>query len=131
MNIKNKVLSAAAFSALAMSSSVFAAVGGGATIHNAASLTFSGGQVTAHVNVIVSTIGSQPDIELNSSSTVNSGESVNLTYTITSNSNGSDNYNLTVGTTDVGVTAPSNLLLSPTPLTLGSSIVLNPISHIF
>lgn len=124
MKIKNQLLTAAAVSALAMSSSVFAATGGGATIHNAANLTFSGGQVTAHVNVKVRTIGTQPTILLDSATSTNGGESVVVNYTITSNSNGSDNYNLTVTTTDVGVSAPSNLLLSPNPITLGASIAL-------
>ena len=112
----------AAFAVLAISSgSVLADVGGGATIHNAASMSFSGGQVTASVNVSVLTIGTAPTFTAADQS-ANGGESVNLTYNITSNSNGSDVYDLAVTTNDTNVTAPSSLSVTPTPITLGASI---------
>lgn len=121
MNIKKQLLTAAALSSLAMSSSVFAATGGGATIHNAASLTFSGGQVTDSVDVAVLTIGSIPTFAATDED-VNSGDTISVTYTITSNSNGADTYDLVVSTTDTDVSAPSALSIVPASIELGASI---------
>jgi uncharacterized repeat protein (TIGR01451 family) len=102
-----------------------AATGGGATIHNAATLSFSGGQVTAHVDVEVLTIGSVPSFTAISES-ANAGDSVNVTYTITSNSNGSDIYDLAVSTNDTDVSAPAALAVTPPQVTLGGSITSRP-----
>jgi len=125
MNIKNKILGATVFSTLAMSSSVFAAVGGGATIHNAASMTFTGGQVTDSVNVAVLTIGSAPTF-LSTNQTANAGDVVNITYNITSSSNGSDIYALSASTNDTDVGAPSAFSITPSTVTLGASITSRP-----
>ena len=107
------------------SAGVLAAVGGGATIHNAATLTFNGGQVTAHVDVEVRTIGTAPTITA-TTVVANAGDDVSVTYTITSNSNGSDIYDLTVSTNDIDVGAPSSLTITPPQVTLGGSITSRP-----
>ena len=106
-------------------SQALAATGGGATIHNAATLSFTGGQVTAHVDVEVLTIGSAPTI---TSETVvaNAGDNVVVQYSIVSNSNGSDIYDLTVSTNDTDVGAPASLTISPPQVTLGGSITSRP-----
>ena len=98
-----------------------ALTGGGATIHNAASLTYSGGQVTDSVDVSVLTVGAAPTFT-STNQTVNGGDSASITYTITSNSNGSDVYTLGVSTNDTDVTAPAALSISPNLVTLGASI---------
>lgn len=123
--IRKYFLQASAILAMGLSSSVFAATGGGAIIHNAASMTFTGGQVTAYVNVEVLTIGTTPSFT-STNTVANSGDSVNITYTITSNSNGSDIYDMSVSTNDTDVTAPAALSLSPTQVTLGGSITSQP-----
>ncbi len=125
-NLRGSLLGAAAVASLVYGGSAFAAVGGGATIHNAASLTFSGGQVTSSVDVGVETIGTQPTIVLDAGQTLdfNAGQAVSVDYLITSNSNGSDNYNLNASTTDTGVSAPGAVTIT-TPVTLGASIVLS------
>jgi hypothetical protein len=121
MRIKHTLISAAAIAGLAMSGSAFANVGGGATIHNAASLTFSGGQVTDSVDVSVLTIGIAPSFSAPSPS-VNSGDVVNVSYQVTSNSNGSDSYDFVASTNDTGVSAPTGVSIAPSPLVLGGSI---------
>ena len=80
-----------------LSSGAMAATGGGATIHNAATLTYnSGQQVTDWVDVDVLTIGTDPSFELTTAGpfVVNAGETITLAYTITANANGSDSYSL-------------------------------------
>ena len=93
----------------------------GATIHNAASLTFSGGQVTDSVDVEVATLGTLPTIS-SVDVDANAGETVNVTYTLTSNSNGVDTYTLDVDTDDTGVSAPASESVNPTSIILGASI---------
>lgn len=110
---------------LGTQSGAIAATGGGATIHNAATLAFNGGEVTAHVDVEVLTIGSAPTFDAVSQS-VNAGDTVDITYTITSNSNGSDTYDLSVSTNDANVSAPTALSVSPPQLVLGASITSRP-----
>ena len=81
-----------ALAALSTTGHALATTGGGATIHNAATMTFgTGQQVTASVDVEVRTIGAAPTI---TSETVvaNAGDSITVNYTITGNSNGSDIY---------------------------------------
>ncbi len=122
----NRFMTALAGLALLVASPMLiAATGGGATIHNAATLTFSGGQVTAHVNVEVLTIGSVPTFTAVSES-ANAGDSVNVSYTITSTGNGSDVYDLTVSSNDTDVSAPSALSIAPPQVTLGGSITSRP-----
>ena len=115
-----RIISAAAL--LLAASAGWAATGGGATIHNAATLTFSGGQVTDWVNVEVRTIGSAPNIAVdNANVDTNAGDTGTLTYTVTSTSNGSDDYSLAVNSTDTDVGAPG-LTITPPVITLGASI---------
>jgi uncharacterized repeat protein (TIGR01451 family) len=121
MTIKNKLLTSAAIASLSMTGSVFAATGGGATIHNAASLTFSGGQVTDSVDVEVATIGTLPTIT-SVDVDANAGETVNVTYTLTSTSNGVDTYTLDVSTNDTNISAPDSSSVNPTSVILGASI---------
>ena len=115
---------AASLSGLAfVVSGAHAAVGGGATIHNAATLSFSGGQVTASVQVVVDTIASAPVFTVDQPNIdVFAGDTANYVYTITSTSNGSDTYSLVLGTTDVDVAAPSAVNISPANVVLGASI---------
>ncbi len=104
-------------------SAAHAAVGGGATIHNAATLTFSGGQITASVQVTVDTLASTPVFSVDQTNIdVYAGDTANYLYTLTSTSNGSDTYSLTLATTDTDVTAPGALNIAPAALVLGASI---------
>ena len=111
---------------LSGSAAVMAATGGGATIHNAATLTFSGGQVTSSVDVAVETIGSAPTFTVSGNQSANPSQTASLTYTITSTSNGSDVYGLAVNSTDTDVGAPANLQITPPTITLGASITSRP-----
>ena len=105
--------------------SALASVGGGATIHNVATMNFDGGQVSAHVNVQVLTVGSTPTIVATSEQAF-SGDTVVVTYSVTNTSNGSDTFDLQVSTNDTGVGAPANLAIAPASLTLGASITSQP-----
>lgn len=110
---------------LLLAGQVFAATGGGATIHNVARLSFTGGEVVAWVNVEVATIATAPTIT-SVSTTVNSGDSTSIVYTVTSNSNGKDTYNFSASSNNVGVGAPGGLTVTPSAgLTLGASIVIS------
>lgn len=111
--------------ALTSTGQALATTGGGATIHNAATMSFSGGQVTASVDVEVLTIGTAPTIT-SETVTANAGDSVTVTYTITGNSNGSDIYDLTVSTNDTDVGAPSSLTITPPQVTLAGSVTSRP-----
>lgn len=102
-----------------------AATGGGATIHNAATLTFSGGRVTAHLNVSVLTVGSAPTFAAVSQS-AHAGDTLDISYAITSNSNGSDTYDLVVTTVDTDVSAPAALAITPPRIVLGATITSRP-----
>ena len=114
-----------ALAALTSTGQALATTGGGATIHNAATMSFSGGQVTASVDVEVLTIGTAPTIT-SETVTANAGDSVTVTYTITGNSNGSDIYDLTVSTNDTDVGAPSSLTITPPQVTLAGSVTSRP-----
>lgn len=104
-------------------SGAHAAVGGGATIHNAATLSFSGGQVTASVQVTVDTVASPPVFDVDFTNIdVFAGDTANYVYTITSTSNGADTYSLVLGTTETDVSAPGATSISPTSVVLGASI---------
>jgi len=95
---------------------------GGATIHNAATLTFTGGTVVASVDVSVQTIASAPAISVDlTAKTVAAGDPYTFTYSVSSNSNGSDTFSFTAGSTNsVNISAPG--LPAITSLTLGASI---------
>lgn len=111
----------AAAGACLLGNTALAATGGGATIHNAATLTFSGGEMTATVDVAVLTVGSAPVISVSGPSNANAGDTATLTYTITSTSNGLDSYTLSASSTDSNVAVPT-LAVTPPVITLGASI---------
>ncbi len=123
--MKKLLAMTAALAGLTFGGGVHASTGGGATIHNAATLSFNGGQVTAHVDVEVRTIGTAPTITAETV-VANAGDSVTVTYTITGNSNGSDIYDLTVSSNDTDVGAPSSLTITPPQITLAGSVTSRP-----
>jgi len=97
---------------------------GGATIHNAATLTFAGGTVTASVNVTAVTIAAAPTITVDSvANNVNANQAFTYTYTITNNANGADTLGLTAASANNGVTGPASLNVNATG-TLNTSLVL-------
>lgn len=110
---------------IALGTAAHANTSGGATIHNAATLTYNGTQqVTDSVNVSVLTIGSDPTIVLTSTGpfTLNAGDSITLNYTITATANGSDSYSLSaVNSTTSGMSAGSTFNVSTNTLTLGAA----------
>ncbi len=101
---------------------------GGSTIHNAATLTFTGGTVTASVDVDVLTIAAAPTITVDvTAQTVDAGQDATYVYTITNTSNGSDVFGFTASSADVGMTGTPTLdvngtATNATSLTLGGSI---------
>lgn len=123
--ILNKRWIAVAASVLLMAASGTAhavITAGGASIHNAATLTFSGGKVTASVNVAVKTIAAIPTISVNSvAQSVNAGQTASYIYTIRNNANGSDVITLTGASVDANTTGAATLTV-PTSVTLGGSI---------
>lgn len=115
---------------IALGTSAYANTSGGATIHNAATLTYNGTQqVTDSVNVSVLTIGSDPAIALTSTGpfTVNAGDTITLNYTITATANGSDSYSLAaVNSTTSGMSAGSTFNVSTNTVTLGAAFTTQP-----
>jgi hypothetical protein len=107
---------------------------GGATIHNYATLTFTGDPtgIKAAVNVAVQTVAATPSVvKSTADETVPSYATANYTLTVTSTSNGADTFNLALSSTDVNTAgAPSkSFLLNGTPvtsLTLGASVTSQP-----
>jgi uncharacterized repeat protein (TIGR01451 family) len=77
-----------------------AATSADATIFNKATLTYSGGTVTAGVSVSVALVGAAPTLSAPADDSVASGGTVQYTYTITNNSNGRDTFNLTSGSVE-------------------------------
>ena len=101
----------------------WSAVGGGAVIHNAATLSFAGGQVTVFVEVTVSTVASAPVFDVNPTNIDSYPGSVSdFLYTISATSNGSDTYNVSTSSVDAGVSAPAALTITPASVVLGASI---------
>lgn len=101
----------------------WSAVGGGAVIHNAATLSFAGGQVTVFVEVTVSTVASAPVFDVNPTNIDSYPGSVSdFLYTISATSNGSDTYNVSTSSVDAGVSAPGALTITPASVVLGASI---------
>jgi len=97
---------------------------GGATIHNAATLTFSGGTVTASVNVTAVTIAAAPTITVDSvANNVNANQGFTYTYSITNNANGADTLSFTAASANNGVTGPATLNVAGTG-TLSTSLLL-------
>jgi len=101
---------------------------GGATVHNAATLTFTGGSVTASVDVKVNTIAAAPTITVDLvAQSVNGGGIATYVYTITNNANGTDTLSFAAASGDAGVAGAPTLNvngtgLNNTSLTLGGSI---------
>ncbi|MDX8377314.1 MAG: hypothetical protein R8L53_04755 [Mariprofundales bacterium] len=113
----------------ALPSAAMAAItAGGATIHNAATLTFTGGTAYAQVNVGVQTIASAPTIAVDSvAQSVNANTAATYTYTITSNTNGSDSFSFAAAVADQYTVAVAGLNVNATgtastTLTLGASV---------
>ncbi len=130
MNVKKRL--AAPLLALAMLALPGAAqaviTAGGATIHNAATLTFTGGTARAQVNVGVQTIASAPTIAVNTTAqSVDANASATYTYTVTNNANGSDTFSFNGTSVDQNTTGAATLNVAATgtastSLTLGASI---------
>lgn len=116
--------------ALGMAQQAMANTAGGATIHNVATLSYSGGgaPVKAAVSVAVQTVAALPTVvKSTADQTVPAYSNADYTFTVTSNSNGSDNYALTLSSTDSNTAASPGLsfLLAGSPvssLTLGASV---------
>jgi uncharacterized repeat protein (TIGR01451 family) len=116
-----------AVATLISAGSAHALTGGGATIHNAATLTFNGGQtVTSWVNVSVSTIGTTPTFTVDPGATVSASDTQVINYTITSNANGTDSYSISPNSIDTGVGAPASLTSSVAAITLGATFTSAP-----
>ncbi len=101
---------------------------GGASIHNAATLTFTGGTVTASVDVSVNTIATAPTITVDSvAQSVNGGQNATYIYTVRNNANGADTFTFAANSADVGVAGVPTLNVNgtatnATSLILGGSI---------
>lgn len=99
MKMKNLAKALVATAGLSLGSIAFAATGGGATIHNSATLTYGAGlKVSAKVDVQVKTVPAAPTIETLTSLPVSAvpGQVVDIDYRITSASNGFDAYNMQI-----------------------------------
>ncbi len=119
------VLPLMAFGMLALPTAAQAVItAGGATIHNAATLTFTGGTVTASVDVKALTVASAPTIAVNATTAnVYANQSVTYTYTITNNANGTDTFSFTAASVDAGVAGAPGLNVNATG-TVNTSLVL-------
>lgn len=131
MKLKNLVTTLAVTAGLSMGSVAFAATGGGATIHNAATLTYGAGglKITAKVDVLVKTIPTAPAFEILTSSpiTTAAGETVTINYRISSNANGKDEYNFTgVNANPNGIDDISNPVFNPSNVQLNASVTTIP-----
>lgn len=112
--------------AMGMAQQAMANTAGGATIHNVATLSYSGGgaPVKAAVSVAVQTVAALPSVvKSTADQTVAAYSNADYTFTVSSNSNGSDSYALTLASTDTNTAAGPGLsfLLSGSPV---SSVVL-------
>ncbi len=123
MNTKKQTLRASLLAAgIIASGGAMADTGGGATIHNAATLTYAAGVVTDSVNVEVLTVGASPSITVdNVSPSANGGDTYTATYTITSNSNGTDSYSIAASSVDTGTVGAPTLTPSTSSISLGAS----------
>lgn len=130
MNVLAQGVSLAIIAAAFGSAPALANTAGGATIHNAASLTYSGGgaPIVAAVNVAVQTIASAPSIVKNTADiTVISYGTADYQFVVTSTSNGSDAFALSLSSvdTDTAGTPGISFLLGGSPVasvTLGASV---------
>lgn len=123
MKALTKVLVTLVSAVVLLPVTAWSAVGGGAVIHNAATLSFAGGQVTVFVEVTVSTVASAPVFDVNPTNIDSYPGSVSdFLYTISATSNGSDTYNVSTSSVDAGVSAPGALTITPASVVLGASI---------
>lgn len=105
---------------------------GGSTIHNAATLSFTGGTATSSVDVNVNTIASAPNITVDAvAQSVNANQNATYTYTITNTANGTDVLSFAANSTNVGTTGAATLNVNgtatnATSLTLGGSVASQP-----
>ncbi|HEX6591613.1 MAG TPA: hypothetical protein VF050_06410 [Moraxellaceae bacterium] len=117
-------------SGILMSHQAYANTAGGATIHNFATLTYTGNAtgIKAAVNVAVQTVASEPTMTAPTlAQTVPSYGTADYTFTVTSTSNGADTFALALSSTDSNTSgAPgTSFLRGTTPitsLTLGGSV---------
>jgi hypothetical protein len=114
--------------ATAVSGQAYANTAGGATIHNVATLSFTGGSNVAAVDVGVQTVAAMPTAAVTpSAQNVIAYATASYTVTLTSNSNGADTIHLALTSVDNNTTGAPGLtfLLNGTPVTsvnLGASI---------
>lgn len=117
-------------SGILMSHQAYANTAGGATIHNYATLTYTGNAtgIKAAVNVAVQTVASQPSVvKSTADQTVPSYGTADYTFTVTGTSNGADSFALALLSTDANTSGtPSvSFLQNGSPvssLTLGGSV---------
>lgn len=112
--------------AMGMTQQALADTAGGATIHNVATLSYSGGgaPVKAAVNVAVQTVAAAPSVvKSTADQTVPAYSNADYAFTFTSNSNGSDSFALILSSSDTNTSAAPGLgfLLNGSPV---SSVVL-------
>lgn len=120
----------ALLSALLAAPQAFANTAGGATIHNYASLTYTGNStgIKAAVNVGVQTVAATPAVvKSTADQTVPSYGTADYTFTVTSTSNGADTFSLALASADVNTAgAPGKSFLlngtAVTSITLGGSV---------
>ena len=108
---------------------VLAATAGGATVHNVATVSFSGNTATDSEDVIVGTLATDPTITVDTTAqTVAPSATATYTYTFTNNANGSDTFGVASASVDAGISGPPTLNLNGsgtanTSITLGATIV--------
>lgn len=118
--------------AIGISSHAFANTGGGATIHNAATLSYSGGSTVAAVDVAVQTVAAQPTATVTTANqTVTAYSTVPYVIKVTSNSNGTDVLHLALSSTDANTAGSPGLSFllngsAVTSVTLAASVTSKP-----
>jgi hypothetical protein len=123
MKVFSKILVATGAALALLPVSAWSAVGGGAVIHNAATLSYAGGQITAAVQVTVTTLASTPVFDVDALNVDSyTGDAATFQYTISSTANGTDTYSLTTDVVNNGVSAPTALTTSPATVNLGASV---------
>lgn len=125
MTMKTIAKTLVAAAGLSLGSLAFAATGGGATIHNSATLTYGGGlKVSAKVDVQVKTVPAAPTMELLTSLPVQAvaGQVVDIQYRITSTSNGFDAYNMQITQAATDASAGSYTIDPSAQVNLNASI---------
>ena len=120
MKMKSLATALVATAGMTLGSVAYAATGGGATIHNSATLTYGNNfTVSAQSNVLVKTVASALTIVTQSpvlptTVEVAAGEVAELSYLLTSNSNGFDTYNMSISALPIDV-APGSSVIEPAP----------------